>query len=406
MSLIDVKVELGFNEGTFGQALFTLDSVADSILGTSRLAGTTFYDVSSYVMAVSVNRGRSRQLDYFNAGSATITFNNRDRVFDPTNTASPYYPSIVPRCIVRITAKNLPVFYGFVNDWDIDYDVANNDVASASCSDAFMVLSNQQLREFTPVLESTGSRINTVLNRSEVDYRGGRDVANGNSTLGAYQVSAGTNVLNYLRQVERSEVGFLFVAANGDIVFVQRAVPPNADILSFTDDGSGLPYQNLQNQFGDELLHNYVVTKSPAGVEQVKSDTTSINKYQISELSFSNLLNSTTGQVADIADVFLRKYKDPKMRFTGFSVQMLGLDDTERNQILDLDLIDYVYVTKSYVVGSPSSRTELAYVSGVSHDIRPGSHVVTFSVESAQQDTFLVLADTVAGKLDFGLLDF
>jgi len=85
---------------------------------------------------------------------------------------------------------------------------------------------------------------------------------------------------------------------------------------------------------------------------------------------------------------------------------MLGLDDTERNQILDLDLIDYVYVTKSYVVGSPSSRTELAYISGVSHDIRPGSHVVTFSVESAQQDTFLVLADTVAGKLDFGLLDF
>lgn len=406
MSLVDVKVELGFNEGTFGDALFTLDSATDSILGTSRLAGVTFADVSSHVMALSVSRGRSRQLDSFNAGTATVRFNNRDRAFDPTNTASPYYPSIVPRCLVRITCKDLPVFYGYVNDWDIEYDVADNDVASVSCSDAFMIMSNQTLRQFTPSVEATGTRIDNTLSRAEVDFRGGRRIDAGNSTLGGFQVDANTNVLNYLRQIEKSEPGFLFVASDGDLVFVERGTPPPAEVLTFADDGSGIPYRSLSNQFGDELLFNYVVAKSPAGAEQVKSDEESINKYQISDLSYSDLLNSSTTEVADIANSFLSMFKEPKLRFTGFSVQMLGLTDGQQDSVLGLDLTDFVYVLKSYAVGTPTSKTELAYVSGIFHDVRPGSHTINFAVESATQALFLVLGDTLVGTLDNNLLDF
>lgn len=406
MSLVDVKVELGFNEDTFGNALFTLDSASNSILGTSELAGIFFYDVSSYVKGLTVNRGRSRQLDQFNSGSANVRLDNRNRVFDPTNTASQFYPNVVPRCLIRITAKGEPVFYGYVNDWDIQYDLANNDVASISCSDAFMILSNQSLREFTPSVELTGTRIDNTLSRAEVNYRGGRRIDAGNSTLGNFQVSADTNVMNYLRQIEKSELGFLFVASNGDLVFVERAVGPTADPLTFADDGSGVPYRSLLNQFGDELLYNYVVTKSPAGVEQVKSDQVSINKYQISDLSYTDLLNSSTTEVASIANYFLSKYKEPKLRFTGFSVQMLGLSEAHQDSVLALELLDFVYVKKSYLVGSPSSKTEIAYISGISHNVSPGSHVVTFAIESTTDALFLLLGDVVAGTLDNNILDF
>jgi hypothetical protein len=50
--------------------------------------GFSTYDVTSYVKSVSVDRGRSRELDKFEAGTFTIAFENRLRYFDPQYTDS------------------------------------------------------------------------------------------------------------------------------------------------------------------------------------------------------------------------------------------------------------------------------------------------------------------------------
>jgi hypothetical protein len=44
-----------------------------------------YIDVTEYVQSVSINRGISRVLDDFSAGSCSVTFVNNNRVFDPTN---------------------------------------------------------------------------------------------------------------------------------------------------------------------------------------------------------------------------------------------------------------------------------------------------------------------------------
>jgi hypothetical protein len=405
MSLVDVKVELGLY-ATAETGRFILDDDVTGVLGVSSLSGLTFTDVSDHVKSVSVTRGRSRQLDNFNAGSAVVTFDNRGRAFDPINEDSPFYPGIEPRGIINITAAGFPVFYGFINDWDSEYDLAGNDTASASCSDSFMVLSNQVLSAFTPSEQLTGARINTVLSRSEVDFVGGRDIDAGNSTLGAFAVNANTNVLNYLRQVERSEIGNLFVSASGDVVFRDRSNAPNEDLLEFSDDGSGISYRSLTNQYGDELLYNFVRATSPAGAEQTKSDSDSIFKYQVSQLVYNDLLNSSTTQVADIAQFVLTKFKDPKVRFTGLDVQLVGLSDENRNAVLGLDLIDFVNVKKSFASGTPASLTQIVIVTGISHSVSPDSHTVSFAFESTQDALLLVLGSSIAGKLDSGILDF
>jgi len=262
------------------------------------------------------------------------------------------------------------------------------------------------LSAFTPSAQLTGARVNAVLNRAEINYRGGRQISAGFSTLGAYAVSADTNPLNYLRQVERSEIGQFFVAADGRIVFRQRAEVPENPVLHFSDDGSALPYQSLNNQFGDELLYNYVRAQSPAGAEQVKSDAESIATYQISQLSYTDLLNSSTTEVSNLAQSILTQYKQPKTRFTGFSVQMLGLDESERDSVYRVDLSDYVAVTKSFVAGTPSSVVKDCLVTSISHNVLPGSHTVMFGVDSADFSLRLVLGDSFAGRLDFSILDF
>ena len=404
MSLIDCKVEIGSNSFQYAAGNFVLDSATLGVLGDDKLAGLTWTDITEFVQSVQIRRGRSRQLDYFNAGSATINLNNSSRTFDPLNTASPLYPGVEPRVLVRISSRGYWLFTGFVNDWDLGYDIANQDTAVALCSDAFMVLSNQGVGGGTLSTQLTGARMNTVL--TGVGYRGARDISTGLSTLGNYAVPNATNALNYLRQVERSELGSFFVAADGTLVFRERGGLPDGDILMFNDDGSGIPYQSLENQFGDELLYNYVSGTSPAGSEQVASDADSILQYQISQYSMPDLLNNSTVEVLNLVQVILNKYKHPKVRFTGFSVEVVGLPDLQKDSVLNADLTDYLYLEKTFATGSPSTFTQLSVLTGVNHDIRPDRHKISFAVENAEAYIFLILGNSFAGQLDFGQLNF
>lgn len=406
MSLIDCTVKLGLREKNELYGPFVLDSLTQGLLGTTRLSDLEFIDVTSYVRSVSTNRGRSRQLDDYRAGSATIVLDNRTRIFDPLNEDGPYYGSILPRIYVEITSHGYPIFYGIVTDWDINYDIANNDTVSLSCSDGFSILANMVLSAFTPSAQKTGARVNAILDRTEVNYIGPRTIATGSSDLGAYAVAADTVVLNYLRQVERSEQGSLFIAADGELVFRDRSYVSTVTPPTLSDDGVGIPYQTLYNEFGDELLYNYIRFKSPAGVEQIKSDTASIQVYQISQYSDQEMLNSSTGVLASLASVYLNRYKDPQVRLTGFQIQVAALTDTQIDELFVVDLADYVTVEKTFVTGDPLSFSQLSKVSGIAHQISPGSHTVSYNIESAVGGTFLVLGNSLAGRLDDAMLNF
>ena len=141
---------VGGNTGT----RLVLD-VTDPGLDTGTLGdGAFFYDISTSVRTIKTNRGRRRALERFGTGTATITLDNRDRSFDPTNTASPYYNAtvgvtgVVPSIPVVIRATwngvTYPIFRGFIDSWTFNYSDAGigDATATISCSDAFKPLSN------------------------------------------------------------------------------------------------------------------------------------------------------------------------------------------------------------------------------------------------------------------------
>lgn len=130
-------------------------NVTDPGLDTGTLGdGAFFYDISTSVRSVTTNRGRRRALERFGTGTATITLDNRDRSFDPTNTASPYYNAtvgvtgVVPSIPVVIRATwngvTYPIFRGFIDSWTFNYSDAGigDATATISCSDAFKPLSS------------------------------------------------------------------------------------------------------------------------------------------------------------------------------------------------------------------------------------------------------------------------
>jgi hypothetical protein len=111
----------------------------------STLASITWTDVSADVRSCSMNRGRSSELDAFNAGSCQITLANADRRFDPEHTAGPYYGKLTPGRPIRIRAtppsgSATGIFFGFVDQWNQLYNYPNDAIAVVTASDAFKVM--------------------------------------------------------------------------------------------------------------------------------------------------------------------------------------------------------------------------------------------------------------------------
>jgi hypothetical protein len=405
-----MQVMVGFQSTTGFDTPFLLNDAFYGVLDTAgrgTLGGVTMVDLTYLVESVNITRGRSRQLDQFNAGTATIAFDNANQILNPSNTSSPYYPFVLPRCPVQILANGIPIYTGLVTDWNLDYDISNQDMMYASCSDQFTVLANQALNAVTPSAEASGTRINTVLNLPEINYQGARAIDTGSSTLGAYAIAQDTNVLNYLQLVNTSEQGYLFMSANGTLTFKGRSSVLNPVAgATFNTDGTGLPYQTLVNQYGDELLYNYIVTQSPAGAKQTTSNANSIALYQAQQYSLLDLLNSTTTEVAGLGNYLLGKYQNPVLRFTGLSTQMAALSATKQNILLGLDMTSICTVVKNFVVGTPATETQTLIVSGISHNITPGSHIVSYTFESTDGNQYLTLDDAIFGTLDNNLLSF
>lgn len=111
------------------------------------VASPTWTEVTAYWVDLSTSRGRSSELDDFQAGSLTITFDNRDRRFDPTYSSGPYYGNLLPRRQIKveavISATTRSVFRGHITSWRQTWSADDGQRCVVSASDAFALLSAQ-----------------------------------------------------------------------------------------------------------------------------------------------------------------------------------------------------------------------------------------------------------------------
>lgn len=402
------KVEIGFDLSALGGPFFILDDPVQGVLDntTYTLGGTLFYDVSSDVLSVSVNRGKSRQLDKFTAGNAGVTFINQDRAFDPLNASSPYYGQIIPRRTVRITTSGSAVFYGSIDDWNLTYDVSGYSTAGAVISDGFTYLAQQVLTAHTATSQLTGARIGAVLDRSEINWPASlRDLDTGGMTLQADVVSDGTNALDYLQLVNFSEPGALFMGADGSIVFRDRTdAPAGTGLVAFTDDGTGVPFVDVQVVYGSELLYNFIQVERANGGTATASDSDSQNSYGVVALVQSGLLMNTDADAQDLADYLLGKYSEPEYRFESLTVALEDLSSGNQTAVLSLEIGDIARI-KFTPNQTGTQIDKYATIIRIDHEIVPMSHRITYGFETLDYAS-LVLDDTVFGLLDDGRLSF
>ena len=291
---MSLTVRIGFDLSAIGDpTLFTLDDPVQGELDSVYvLGGTLFQDVTQYLRSVSVRRGRSRRLDKFQTGTATIALDNTGRVFDPEYAGSPYVGQIQPRRPIQVTDGVNFLFVGLIEDWNLDYSLNRDSIATALCVDGFTLLASSELAGFTASATLPGARISEVLDRPEVSWpAGSRNIATGSQQLQLDTVDEGTGVLNYLQIVEETDAGALFVASDGVLTFNSSNTPSGAYTgFVFTNGNEGVdtPYDSLTVgydsittayafdaipgtyilfndigvEYGTETLHNRVVVGS------------------------------------------------------------------------------------------------------------------------------------------------
>ena len=408
----DIQVLVYFDLSSIGAVdAFTLDDAIKGELDnvTYTLAGDTATDITHQVISANVSRGRRSQLDFdIPAGTATVVVDNSDRDFDPQYPSSPYAGNIVPGKRIRISAAGQPIFDGLIEDWNYSYSRRRAAEAVITATDALGVLARKSFLEHTTTAAQTASqRINAELNRAEVGFPANRDISGGFSVLQGDLVTWGSNVLNYLQLVARSDLGALFAARDGVLTFRDRRStlnPTPAVTFSDTDD-TAVDIDDIEIAYGSELLANRVQVDREGGIEQTSTDQDSIDAYGVRTLSLGGLLVNSDAQSADIADYLLGIYKQPEYRFERIVSDSHLLEGAQRAAVVGLELQDVVAVEFT-----PSAFgdqvVKAAIVLGVEHRISQDAHEVTLHLGSADETSYLILDDPIFGQLDNNVLAF
>lgn len=409
MAAPTVRVRIGFTPDTF-----TLDDLVRGILDTGKLGGaTTLTDVTSDVQSVTINRGRSRDLDSFFTGSCSVQLLNNARKYENTNTSSPYYPGIEPMIEIHVDATTdggsnyEDLFVGFVTDINLSYPDANNSFANFQASDAFMKVANTELINASFGSSASGTLIGNILDNANVKFGTNRNIETGVSTMQSLSGLSG-NTLSVLQTVEQSENGLLFMAKDGRLTFKSRHTTfPSTAAATFSDDGSDIPYLKVDYINDDNEIYNIVSLQRVSGSTQTVSDTGSQLKYLVRTLSRSGLYNNSDAEVLNAANFLLGKFKDALIRFDNLQVDLTEASTSNQNSVLAREVGDVIKVELTPPGGgSPSQISSFEIIDSISYSITPDIFSSTYQLSNADVQAFFRLDNTLFGKLDTDKLGY
>lgn len=365
-----------------------------------------YTDVTAYLQAFSIRRGRSYEYDRMEAGTGTLRFSNQDGRFTATNTGSPYYPNVKParRVLIKSTwSTTYALFAGFTDGYPQSYTHAGFDRrVTTTTIDWFLPLRQFKFPAGTTFPQQTsGARIAACLDL--VGIAGSdRVVETGNSTIAAATDDlGGQSVLEHILLIAETENGRFFAAKDGKLWFLQRHSLLNqlTVVATFGDAAGELHYlAEVQVIPDDTKLTNRVEFTLPDESVVSASDQTSIDEFFERTLSKSVPLASAI-EAQDAADYLVSRLKDANTRIGAIRLNPYTNPDSLWPVVLGAEIGQRVRFRLRPKDGSDMIEQD-CIIDGVAHDVEGGNWVTTLQVTPADTKIYWHLG--VAGESELG----
>jgi len=183
----------------------------------------TYDDLTINTKSIHFSRGKSDELGKSEVGQLSITINNTDGLYTPSNPAGSLYLSLLPKRTIKVyysaRGTNYPLFYGFIEEI-IPHPHPSEQDCIITAVDGGDFLSRHDLE--TSLLKSvaTGSVVNTILDNS--DWSSSlRSIDTGIDTV-KYWYGHDKSARTALGEIEDSELGLVYINGAGNLVYEDR----------------------------------------------------------------------------------------------------------------------------------------------------------------------------------------
>lgn len=402
-------VEIGFIGPSFDNA-FTLDDALKGKLDSSDfvLSGTEILaDLTSRCVSFTTRRGRDDWTQPFSPGRARMLFRNTDGALDPLNSSSIYYPGITTGRTVNIKCNGHLIYSGVIEDISLGYDTSGDAWVTVTAEDQSSELGLRSLTSGTSFSEQTsGARISAVLANANIDYAGTTSVDTGASTVVAETLSSDVNAVQYLQKVTNSEQGYLYVSRAGVMTFENRYGPlASAATVTFSDDGSDVPYQEIGRVLVSAELFNRLTANRTGAAAVTSNDAASQSSYGIRLLPVGEVLVGTDAEVSNILDFLMVQTASTEVRINSLTAVLDTQASGTQNTIAQLELADAV--TVEFTPPGVSQQTTNGTLQQIGHTFTVGeTWRVILGMTPRDTTSYLILGDATLGRLDHNSLGF
>lgn len=374
-------------------------------------AAPAWTDITNDVRRIRINRGRQHELDRMEAGTMKLELKNMHGNYWPLNAGGAYFPNVLPGKRVDLTATYnavpYPLYTGFIEEWNPDWLEETGGllpIVKPDCADLINNLSNYDLNHAGYAQELSGTRVGNILD--DLGWpAGARDLDTGQSLIQASGALVDKNSMEHLFLVQRSELGIIYQAGDGDIQFEDRrhrlVAPHTVSQGIFGDDLGENFYHGMEPRYGsDEIRNDLRITRS-GGTQQSASDAPSQTSYGKRSLSRTGLLMTVDAEAKDQADYMLKRYKDPALR--NRLLKLIAERDPGRlwPHVLGREISDRITVRRN-----EASIDNDYHIEGIQHDINLVDHtwITSWQLSDADSQTYWVLG--VVGFSELGVTTY
>jgi len=341
---------------------------------------------ANYVLSVDIRRGRAQQNLFMDSGTANIVLNNMSGDFDPSNTSSTWYSTLVAGMQVRITANSTVIYTGFLEDNMVNQGIYPT--VSLTFVDGLSTFG----KTIAPALATSAYSETAALRAARVlDYADWSATARSlTGTVTMLATSLGLSCLDLLEQCANVIGGRFYVSRAGIATLVplsDKFTRPTQLLFSDQGDANSVGYDGIITNPGTDYVYNEAVVFRGPGINQYTAKYgASVTTYGLKSKKLDAPV-SNTASAANLALYAARKDADvqvlaEQIDFTAIGIGALATD------LLETELGDLVTVKR--ITYDNRSLTINSVVEGMAHSITADNWRVSFFTSAVDAYTITI----------------